>query len=125
MKIQYSKTLSQVWGQPIFGHQGPQKSFCQNVLYLQQIGLKASLMEMPAIEKLTEKESAHPSQHQLDKLTKSGPSGALFSTGAAAGDEEERSEDAFKNNKSFNWHGFNAAEHFKFENLQQTLDLPI
>ena len=44
-------------------------------------GLKASLMEMPAIEKLTEKESAHPSQHQLDKLTKSGPTGALFSTG--------------------------------------------
>ena len=41
-------------------------------------------MEMPAIEKLTEKESAHPSQHQLDKLTKSGPSGALFSTGGAA-----------------------------------------
>ena len=42
-------------------------------------------MEMPAIEKLTEKESAHPSQHQLDKLTKSGPSGTLFSTGSTAG----------------------------------------
>jgi hypothetical protein len=32
--------------------------------------LKASLMDMPGIEKLTEKESAHPSQRQLDKLTK-------------------------------------------------------
>ena len=53
-------------------------------MFSRQIGLKASLMEMPAIEKLTEKESAHPSQHQLDKLTKSGPSGALFSTGGAA-----------------------------------------
>jgi len=50
-----------------------------------EMGFKASLMEMPAIEKLTEKESAHPSQHQLDKLTKSGPSGTLFSTGSTAG----------------------------------------
>ena len=31
---------------------------------------KASLMDMPGIEKMTEKESAHPSQKQLDKLTR-------------------------------------------------------
>ena len=42
---------------------------------------KASLMDMPTIENLTEKESAHPSQQQLDKLTGSGPTAALFSTG--------------------------------------------
>ena len=27
-------------------------------------------MDMPGIEKMTEKESAHPSQKQLDKLTR-------------------------------------------------------
>ena len=43
---------------------------------------KASLMDMPAIENLTEKESAHPSQQQLDRLTGSGPTAALFSTGS-------------------------------------------
>ena len=42
---------------------------------------KASLMEVPHIDKLTEKASAHPSQQQLDRLTKAGPSAALFSTG--------------------------------------------
>lgn len=42
---------------------------------------KASLMEMPHIDKLTEKASAHPSQQQLDRLTKAGPAAALFSTG--------------------------------------------
>ena len=40
---------------------------------------KASLMEVPHIDKLTEKASAHPSQQQLDRLTKT--SAALFSTG--------------------------------------------
>eukprot|EP00095_Tigriopus_kingsejongensis_P004328 maker-scaffold551_size138509-snap-gene-0.20 protein:Tk04328 transcript:maker-scaffold551_size138509-snap-gene-0.20-mRNA-1 annotation:"hypothetical protein L798_12013" len=43
--------------------------------------LKASLMDMPGIENMTEKESAHPSQKQLDKLTRAGPGAALFSTG--------------------------------------------
>ena len=38
-------------------------------------------MDLPAIEKMTEKETAHPSQRQLDKLTKAGPGAALFSTG--------------------------------------------
>ena len=42
---------------------------------------KASLMEVPHIDKLTEKASAHPSQQQLDRLTKT--SAALFSTGEA------------------------------------------
>ena len=43
---------------------------------------KASLMEVPHIDKLTEKASAHPSQQQLDRLTKSeGPLATLFSTG--------------------------------------------
>ena len=42
---------------------------------------KASLMEVPHIDKLTEKSSAHPSQQQLDRLTKT--SAALFSTGDA------------------------------------------
>lgn len=41
---------------------------------------KASLMDMPALDKLIEKESAHPSQVQLDRLTRSGPTAALFST---------------------------------------------
>ena len=43
--------------------------------------LKATLMDLPGIDKMTEKESAHPSQRQLDKLTKAGPGAALFSTG--------------------------------------------
>ena len=43
---------------------------------------KASLMEVPHIDKLTEKSSAHPSQQQLDRLTKT--SAALFSTGEHA-----------------------------------------
>lgn len=43
--------------------------------------LKASLIDVPGIEKMTEKESAHPSQKQLDKLTRAGPTAALFSTG--------------------------------------------
>jgi hypothetical protein len=38
-------------------------------------------MDMPTIDNLTEKETAHPSQQQLDKLTGSGPTAALFSTG--------------------------------------------
>ena len=38
-------------------------------------------MEVPHIDKLTEKSSAHPSQQQLDRLTKAGPSATLFSTG--------------------------------------------
>ena len=43
---------------------------------------KASLMEVPHIDKLTEKASAHPSQQQLDRLTKAeGPLATLFSTG--------------------------------------------
>ena len=50
---------------------------------------KASLMDMPAIENLTEKESAHPSQQQLDKLTGSGPTAALFSTGSPPIDAKE------------------------------------
>ena len=45
---------------------------------------KASLMEVPHIDKLTEKSSAHPSQQQLDRLTKAGPSATLFSTGSTA-----------------------------------------
>lgn len=32
--------------------------------------LKVSLATMPGIEKMTEKESAHPSQHQLSQLTR-------------------------------------------------------
>jgi len=39
-------------------------------------------MDMPGIDKLTEKESAHPSQKQLDKLTRSGLTAPLFSTGS-------------------------------------------
>lgn len=53
---------------------------------------KASLMEVPTIDKLTEKASAHPSQQQLDRLTKAGPSAALFSTGpptASGGVQQE------------------------------------
>ncbi len=42
-------------------------------------------MDLPGIDKMTEKESAHPSQRQLDKLTRAGPGAALFSTGMAAG----------------------------------------
>ena len=38
-------------------------------------------MDMPGIDKMTEKETAHPSQRQLDKLTGAGPGAALFSTG--------------------------------------------
>ncbi len=38
-------------------------------------------MAVPHIDKLTERASAHPSQQQLDRLTKAGPSAALFSTG--------------------------------------------
>ena len=45
---------------------------------------KASLMEVPHIDKLTEKSSAHPSQQQLDRLTKAGPAATLFSTGSTA-----------------------------------------
>jgi hypothetical protein len=43
--------------------------------------LKASLVDLPALDKMTEKEMAHPSQQQLDKLTRAGPGAALFSTG--------------------------------------------
>ena len=45
---------------------------------------KASLMEVPHIDKLTEKASAHPSQQQLDRLTKAGPAATLFSTGTTS-----------------------------------------
>ena len=34
--------------------------------------LKLSLMEVPHIDKITEKSSAHPTQTQLDRLTKAG-----------------------------------------------------
>jgi hypothetical protein len=43
--------------------------------------LKATLIDLPGIEKMTEKESAHPSQKQLDKLTKSSLATPLFATG--------------------------------------------
>lgn len=52
---------------------------------------KASLMDMPTIENLTEKETAHPSQQQLDKLTGSGPTAALFSTGLPPSELSENS----------------------------------
>ena len=55
---------------------------------------KASLMDMPPIENLTEKESAHPSQQQLDKLTGSGPTAALFSTGSPPADLTESNFDS-------------------------------
>ena len=55
---------------------------------------KASLMDMPTIENLTEKETAHPSQQQLDKLTGSGPTAALFSTGLPPSDVPECNIDA-------------------------------
>ncbi len=48
--------------------------------------LKATLMDLPGIDKMTEKETAHPSQRQLDKLTRAGPGAALFSTGMGDGD---------------------------------------
>ncbi len=54
--------------------------------------LKASLMDLPAIDKMTEKETAHPSQRQLDKLTKSGVSATLFSTAGANVIEDEKVE---------------------------------
>ena len=57
-----------------------------------QVGtFKASLMDMPTIENLTEKETAHPSQQQLDKLTGSGPTAALFSTGLPPSELSENS----------------------------------
>ena len=57
-----------------------------------QVGtFKASLMDMPTIENLTEKETAHPSQQQLDKLTGSGPTAALFSTGLPPSELAENS----------------------------------
>jgi len=52
--------------------------------------LKATLIDLPALDKMTEKEMAHPSQQQLDKLTKAGPAATLFSTGQ---NEEEKAEE--------------------------------
>ena len=51
-------------------------------------------MDMPPIENLTEKETAHPRQQQLDKLTGSGPTAALFSTGLPPSEIPECSIDA-------------------------------
>lgn len=48
--------------------------------------LKATLIDLPGIEKMTEKESAHPSQKQLDKLTKSSLATPLFATGSEYSD---------------------------------------
>uniref|UniRef100_A0A0K2UGV2 UPF0663 transmembrane protein C17orf28like [Bombus impatiens] n=1 Tax=Lepeophtheirus salmonis TaxID=72036 RepID=A0A0K2UGV2_LEPSM len=53
--------------------------------------LKASLIELPAIDKFTEKESAHPSQRQLDKLTKQGGNpGVLFDGTSSLSDSQKR-----------------------------------
>ncbi|TRY70371.1 hypothetical protein TCAL_04485 [Tigriopus californicus] len=54
--------------------------------------LKASLMDMPGIENMTEKESAHPSQRQLDKLTRAGPGATLFSTGLLGSETQVNEE---------------------------------
>ena len=51
--------------------------------------IKTSLMDVPCIDSMTEKESAHPSQRQLDKLTSAGPAATLFSTNAKADNTEE------------------------------------
>ena len=68
-----------------------------------QVGaFKASLMDMPPIENLTEKESAHPSQQQLDKLTGSGPTAALFSTGLPPSELAESSIDGLPSSKKKN-----------------------
>ncbi len=50
-------------------------------------------MDLPGIDKMTEKETAHPSQKQLDKLTRAGPGAALFSTGAMAATAGTTEED--------------------------------
>ena len=47
--------------------------------------MQASLVDLPELEKMTEKETAHPSQRQLDKLTRAGPGAALFSTTGGSG----------------------------------------
>ena len=59
-------------------------------------------MDMPPIENLTEKETAHPSQQQLDKLTGSGPTAALFSTGLPPSDVPECTIDALPQTNKIN-----------------------
>jgi len=71
-------------------------------------------MDMPTIENLTEKESAHPSQQQLDKLTGSGPTAALFSTGSPPADLTESNFDSLpstsQKNEYMNLQGPNSSE---------------